>query len=111
MGLKLKNQLELERCPHCQVDKPTLKNLWNVKTDAHSGGNNRHWKVYVCERCGGLVLAASRSDDLSMSEMYPAGITVDESVPLMAKDYLHQAINSLHAPAGAVIETFDALVN
>lgn len=101
--MRLENQLELDRCPHCQVDKPSLLTQWSVETDAHSGGNQRTWRVYKCSRCGGLITAGSRYADLTVSEMYPSSRSVDDSIPEKAKDYLKQSISSLHAPAGAVM--------
>lgn len=38
-----------------------------------------------------------------VSEVYPAPVQVDEALPPTAKEYLTQAINSLHAPAGSVM--------
>lgn len=38
-----------------------------------------------------------------VTEIYPAPIQVDEALPPTAKEYLTQAINSLHAPAGSVM--------
>lgn len=35
--------------------------------------------------------------------MYPASLTVSESVPQAARDYLDQALSTLHAPAGSVM--------
>ena len=35
--------------------------------------------------------------------MFPSGIEVDETLPDRAKEYLEQAINSMNAPAGAVM--------
>jgi hypothetical protein len=101
--MKLKNQLELDRCPHCQVDKPSLLTQWSTRTEAHSGGHERTWNVYKCARCGGLITAGSRHSDLTVSEMYPYSQSVNDAVPEKAKDYLKQSISSIHAPAGAVM--------
>lgn len=38
-----------------------------------------------------------------ISDMWPKAKFVDDAVPDRAKQYLEQAINSIHAPAGAVI--------
>ena len=54
---------------------------------------------------GGVVTAAAQKDDTSKSviEYYPQLQTADEAIPERARDYLNQAIESLHAPAGAVM--------
>jgi hypothetical protein len=101
---KLGTMLELERCPHCNVDKPSLHRQWNTDTTTYKGEARRYWGVYRCTRCGGLVLAASSSEsDLEVSEVYPSTADVEESIPTNARAYLTQSLNSLHAPAGAVM--------
>ncbi|PLW83644.1 hypothetical protein CWI75_04655 [Kineobactrum sediminis] len=99
----LLNQLELNRCPHCNVDRPNLPMAWKTQTDAHSGGSPRLWAVYECTSCGGLVTAAAVQSDGPVTEYYPSGIVIDESIPGAAGEYLKQAINTLHAPAGSVM--------
>jgi len=41
--------------------------------------------------------------------MYPSTKLVDESIPDNAADYLQQALDSLHAPAGAIMLTASAV--
>lgn len=103
MSLRLDNQLNLNRCPHCNVDKPSLINVWNTETDAHSGGSKRWWKIYTCTRCGGLITAGSNNSAQLVTEIYPNSIKVDDAIPEKAREYLDQALNSIHAPAGAVM--------
>lgn len=100
--MDLTAHLDLDRCPHCNVDKPSLITQWTGNSDSHSGGNQRWWRVYQCMRCGGLVTAGSRNGHL-VTEIYPSSIIIDDSIPTKARDYLDQALNSLHAPAGAVM--------
>lgn len=99
----LSNQLELERCPHCNVDKPNLPFLWEVQTTGHSGDNPRMWRIYKCGRCGGLITAFAVDRNAPVRETYPFATKIDDSIPQTAKSYLNQALNSLHAPAGAVM--------
>ncbi|MGI4971706.1 MAG: DUF4145 domain-containing protein [Janthinobacterium lividum] len=40
---------------------------------------------------------------MEITEVYPRPIQVDSSLPNIAKEYLTQAINSIHAPAGSVM--------
>lgn len=96
--------LELGRCPHCNVDNPSLHQLWAGDTTTFMGERRRFWGLYKCTRCGGLVLAASEQQpDVEVSEVYPSTTDVDESIPATARAYLTQSLNSLHAPAGAVM--------
>ena len=104
--------LELERCPHCRVDKPTLMTLipTTIKTTTHTGTRPRLWRVYQCKRCGGVVTAASEgTPDGPVTELYPYITAVDEAIPQPARSYLNQAINSLHAPSGSVMLSASAV--
>jgi hypothetical protein len=70
----LVNQLTLDRCPHCNIAKPLLHWTGAMReTTRHAGDFNRVWKSYFCNTCGGVILAASRSDKGEIIEMYPSG--------------------------------------
>ena len=98
------NILELDKCVHCGVDKPSFPALGTAMvTSDHSNRNERNWRVYACTRCGGALLAGSLQGNRNVYEMYPQEMNVDEEIPLRAKEYLEQAINSISSPAGAVI--------
>ncbi len=99
-------KLELDRCPHCSVDKPNLNKMWgNAATTTHSGTNKRFWATYQCSSCGSIVLAMSLQDNGYVQNIYPINLIVNESIPTPARDFLQQAIDSLHAPAGAIMLT------
>ncbi len=101
--MQLLNELMLDRCPHCQVSRPRLATMAAFETTTHSGGNTRRWMCYHCSSCGGVVTAASWPNNPSIIEYYPHLQTADEAIPDRARDFLNQAIESLHAPAGAVM--------
>jgi len=95
--------LELDRCPHCSVDRPHLHNQTSFETSNHTGRLKRLWVMYACTRCGGVVTAWSHKNNTYIEEMYPKPLEVEEAIPVRAKEYLEQAINSISAPAGAVM--------
>jgi len=99
----LGTELELSRCPHCNVDTPTLQIIHQAQTVDFSGKHKRFWRIYRCNRCGGLVTAAAESWDADVTELYPSGIDVDAAIPERAREYLSQAINSLSSPSGSVM--------
>ncbi len=99
----LATQLDLNRCPHCNVDKPTLAFLAQQQTIDFSLKINRYWRFYRCNRCGGVVTAAAGAADEEVTELYPSGVDVDGAIPDRAREYLNQAINSLSSPSGAVM--------
>jgi len=80
-----------------------------MQTTGRVGLKTRYWKVYECQRCGGLVTAASNTGNGAIAEMYPSRTEVDQAIPQAARDYLSQAISSIHAPAGAVMLTASAV--
>ena len=49
--------LTMERCPHCNVDNPSLNARYIFQTNDVIGGQTRFWTVYSCARCGGAVMA------------------------------------------------------
>lgn len=101
---RLGSQLDLDRCPHCSVDRPSLRLLSEQQTKAYDGSNMRYWRWYACSRCGGVVTAASNSNyEHPVTECYPPTRVIEDSIPDRAKQYLRQAMDSKHAPAGAVM--------
>lgn len=95
--------LELDRCVHCGVDKPSLPHVTSFETLNHKSSNMRRWSVYKCTKCGGAILAGSPDQNKNIYEMYPSAIDLDSEIPERPRDYLEQAINSLSSPAGAVM--------
>lgn len=106
--LKISELLDLDRCPHCRVHKPTLTRLWGPnETRTHADTNPRWWGLYRCNSCGGCVIAggAKQGDGhpnkTSVDEVYPGIDGVDEAIPELPRSYLLQARDSIHAPDGA----------
>jgi len=99
----LESQLIIERCPHCNVAKPNMSEVWRDRTTDYADRNSRSWSVYHCKTCGGLILAWAWQPSGKIMDSYPSVKGVDSAVPPRARDYLQQAIDSLNAPAGAVM--------
>ena len=99
------SELKLDRCPHCRFSHPLLAMMTQFSTSTHSEDNHRLWRCYRCSSCGGVVTAAAMKgdSDASVIEYYPQLQTADAAIPDRARDFLNQAIDSLHAPAGAVM--------
>ncbi len=100
---QLHMMFDLESCPHCGINRPSLQMQNNFETLDHKKENRRVWFVYVCANCGGVVTAAGTNSNQYAREYYPTAKEVDESLPEKAKAFLHQAISSIHAPAGSVM--------
>ena len=68
-----------------------------------STGQSRHWAVYSRSSCGGAVTATAAGMGQEVTAVYPSSPVVDEAVPERPRMYLAQAIDSLHAPVGAIV--------
>ena len=99
----LKQNLQLGRCPHCSVARPNLRSEQMFETKDHGGGNRRVWGIYVCASCGGVVSASASNPGKPVLEHFPTSRTISEELPERPRAYLQQALESLHAPAGAVM--------
>lgn len=102
-------QLLLPRCPHCNVDTPSLVQQWRGETKDQAAKNLRRWIVYACTRCGGLVTAWAGAFDGAIQEHFPASPAIPADLPARAQTFLEQAVSSIHAPAGAVMLTASAV--
>ena len=98
------NHLLLSRCPHCSVARPLLECKHKFITTNQAGGRQRMWVVYECSSCGGVVTTASRGNSLGhVDEMFPTARIAHADIPDRARQYLTQAIESAHAPAGSIM--------
>jgi hypothetical protein len=107
--LYLESHLILERCPHCRVANPNITQLANFNTKSFNNSNLRYWAVYKCNRCGGAITASSDNKDGYVKEMYPSAISIDDNIPEKAKAFLAQAVDSMHAPSGAIMLAASAI--
>ncbi len=105
----LNNQLDLSRCPHCNVDTPSLISCHSIETRDSENNHWRTWRIYLCNRCGGLITASSYGYGSSTLEIFPGSSELDEAIPEKARAYLAQAISSLNAPAGAIMLSASAV--
>src|SRR5215469_8025087 len=105
--LALSEFLDLPRCPHCGVAKPSLARVTGyLNSQTHRGLHPRVWAAYQCRGCGGLILAGAPAHPqiaLPIDEVYPSLDVVDAEVPQKAARYLIQAIESISSPDGAVM--------
>jgi len=96
-------KLSLDRCPHCSVNRPSLRRIHSESTSDYRDRDKRYWGVYVCGNCGGVVTAFSDIPQGPVRAVFPRLLGVSAEIPERPRHYLLQAIESLHAPAGAVM--------
>ena len=101
--------LIIKRCPHCNVDNPNLTQASRFVTNTYNNNNQRIWAAYSCQRCGGVTTAWAFHGSNGIQQMFPAPIIIDESIPDRARSYLNQAVDSLHAPSGAIMLAASAI--
>ena len=101
----LPKQLDLSNCPHCGIDSPNLFAINEVISSISANGGFQHfWRTYQCKRCGFLVLSYKKYTSSSVFDgCFPDVPTLSKAIPDKARAFLIQAINSRHAPAGAVM--------
>ncbi len=118
MSKEIPEHLESDYCPHCGVDSPNLTKVHNFETECHNPlelVREKHWGIYVCRRCGGVVAAEFWTGNsysgakIEGIKMYPSVKLVDESIPDPARTYLQQALASIHAPAAAIMVAASAI--
>jgi hypothetical protein len=96
----------LGRCPHCGVAAPLLVQIWRgTPPSAHS--EPQVWGCYYCSRCGGLITAKTSSEynlvNGYIDEVYPAAPAAHEDIPDVARRFLQQAMDTIHAPDAAAV--------
>jgi len=103
--MRLVNKLEMSRCPHCNIAQPNLSLIFGpIESNSHSKNNFHLWALYRCDSCGNIIMASSPNNaDKEVDKIYPTNTQIDESIPERVRSYLTQAIESIHAPSGAVI--------
>ncbi|ENI4488788.1 DUF4145 domain-containing protein [Vibrio fluvialis] len=75
----------------------------NFQTQGAIQNALQNWKAYSCTSCGKVVTAWSPSANGPVSEHFPHNQLISEDIPDRPRQYLQQAHDSLHAPAGAVM--------
>lgn len=103
----LSDPLDLERCPHCKVDRPSLWRRWVDRIADYRGTYTGVWAAFVCARCGKAVLVQANDHTDEILAIYPQPAEFDESIPERARHYLREASNS--APSGAVMVAASAI--
>lgn len=92
----------LRRCPYCSVATPNMNRVWS---DTPNGESEEVWAAYRCENCNSVTICVG---DLSKSyftvdNFYPKTKKAHEDIPEVARKYLQQAYETLHAPDAAAV--------
>lgn len=111
----LETHLELDRCPHCGTDTPTLElNQKIFITESFDKYQKKAWGIYICKRCGGVITASALMPNaahvpLVAHEIFPFPESPDKSIPPKPRTFLKQAIDTLHSPSGSIMLSSSAI--
>ena len=110
------NVLGLDRCPHCRVATPLITKTYKEVLHKVDQFNDQWWHfVGTCSRCSRQILFYGfiptnkmiRGQDtppyIEVYFSYPSVEQAPSELPERARKFLQQALDSLHAPDGAVM--------
>jgi hypothetical protein len=102
------------RCPHCSKAVPSLFKAWSSggPTARHDGGQPDYWGAYQCMSCGGIVTAKASQTALGHEKIdmiFPLSKTAHEDIPDVARTFLQQGFDTLHAPDAATVMAASAV--
>lgn len=108
-AMELARQLNgVSRCPHCGIANPQLLKLWisDKPLPRATPGSSRVWGLYWCTSCGNAVSAKGKLNANVGGEVeaiFPTPKLAHEDIPEVARRFLQQAYETLHAPDAAAV--------
>jgi hypothetical protein len=109
-SIELLPNLKLRTCPHCGIAWPLILPIAPTpQCRSTPEGNQRLWGVYVCSTCAGIIAAEAPKIGAKIVNLIPAIKDFSEEIPALAREFLRQAYESLHAPAGAIMLSASAI--
>lgn len=114
---------KLSRCPQCGVATPLIEKVSQASLHlerSHSYGDDRWYFTGRCSRCRNHILfygsTHSKRDfetkeppELNIIRSFPSLEIAAEELPQMALKFFQQALESKHAPDGALMLTASAI--
>ncbi|GAB4072052.1 DUF4145 domain-containing protein [Ancylobacter sonchi] len=95
------------RCPHCGIANPYFVKVWSSdgRTARADGQRSWYWGCYKCTSCGSIVSAYSEKlpNEFIILDVFPISKLAHEDIPLIARTFLQQAYDTLHAPDAAAV--------
>lgn len=99
----------LPRCPHCGIASPHLLRVWRSEQllERATPGPKNLWAAFLCSSCGDVVTAKGFDDNPDphgpVQEYFPRQREAHEDLPDVARRFLQQAFEALHAPDAAAV--------
>lgn len=98
--------LGVDKCPYCSISDPNLQGVWaSAGPLIEKNGSARFWGAYKCETCAAVVIAEGTQGDgrYNVRVMHPSTKVAHEDIPSIARTFLQQAFDTLHAPDAAAV--------
>jgi Domain of unknown function (DUF4145) len=99
--------LNLDRCPQCNVAKPYLRQLW-VSSIVQPNLLNGLWTVHACSSCNKLLLVERRTDGVVL-RVYPQAEELAIEIPGRVRKALSEAIQTPFAPGASIMACAQAV--
>ncbi len=105
----------VSRCPFCSIAQPSLVSVWSSEgfTETADKIGNAFWGAYKCENCASIVTAKVENAAVGtasvVTKLIPSARTAHEDIPELARIYLQQAYDTLHAPDAAAVMAGSAI--
>jgi hypothetical protein len=97
----------ITRCPHCSVAQPSFHAVWTSAgpTSRTDGGNPEFWGAYRCQSCGSIVSVQGqlRAANFLAVQIFPSPKQAHEDLPQIARVFLQQAYETIHAPDASAV--------
>lgn len=107
---------KIRQCPHCGVATPLLSLVGKPKLHYKKEYDQFWYFAAQCSRCGHQTLFygangthCDESDDIYIQEHYPPLRKANDELPTRALKFLQQAMESKHAPDGALMLSASAI--
>ncbi len=104
---------DLKRCPHCSIASPLLVKVWasDGPTPRTDDGNPQGWGAFRCATCGGVTVAQADfwSSGPTITALFPRAKAAHEDIPDVARTFLQQAFDTLHAPDASTVMAASAV--
>lgn len=108
--MRIEDQLTgVSRCSYCAVANPVLMIVWRSQQPIPraTDGPTQMWAAYRCTSCGNVILAKGRNNNhvanATVDEIIPSPKNAHEDLPGVARQFLQQAYETLHAPDAAAV--------
>ena len=98
------NKFHIDSCPHCQINKPNLQQVYNANFRDSENSKKGTWYVFCCNNCYKLVTVETAFDSpTNITKYFPSNEIISKDIPYPAKKYLEDAIKTVSSPSASIL--------